>query len=169
MNHYSLLQDTIKLYPKQNSLYEGFSKSQFKSLLQLSTQTSTFFFNGTLYEQIDGVAMGSPCGPTLANAFLCHFEKIWLEDCPSDFKPYIYRRYVDDTFLMFRDPSHIDHFLEYLNNKHPNIKFTKELENNGSLSFLDVQVMKDYVSGRLETSIYRKKNFYWLRLQLFQL
>ena len=31
--------------------------------------------------------MGSPLGPTLANAFLVHFEKNWLRNFPSDFKP----------------------------------------------------------------------------------
>ena len=38
--------------------------------------------------------MGSPLGPTLANAFLVHFEKNCLQNCPSDFKPPYYRRYV---------------------------------------------------------------------------
>ena len=156
-----------KLYPNQDSVYEGLSKAQFKDLLHVATHTSTFFFNGTLYEQIDGVAMGSPCGPTLANAFLCHYEKIWLDDCPTNFKPVAYKRYVDDTFLMFQDPSHVDQFLQYINNKHPNINFTKEVENDGALSFLDVQILKNLESGQLETSVYRKKTFTGLSSNFF--
>ncbi|XP_069995004.1 uncharacterized protein [Penaeus vannamei] len=70
---------------------------------------------------IEGVAMGSPLGPTLANIFMCHNEEIWLRDCPSDFKPVHYYRYVDDTLLLFKSRDHIDKFLEYLNKKHPNI------------------------------------------------
>ena len=31
--------------------------------------------------------MGVPLGPTLANAFLCHYEKLWLDSCPPEFKP----------------------------------------------------------------------------------
>ena len=58
-------------------------------------------FDGKFYEQCDGVAMGSPLGPTLANVFMCHFENIWLENCPSHFKPIVYRRFVDDTFSYF--------------------------------------------------------------------
>ena len=36
-------------------------------------------------KHIDGVAMDSPLGPTLANTFLVYFEKNWLQDCSSDF------------------------------------------------------------------------------------
>ena len=54
-----------------------------------------------LMEQVDGVAMGSPLGLTMANAFLVHFEKNWLQNSPSDLKPYYYRQYVDDIFVFF--------------------------------------------------------------------
>ena len=59
--------------------------------------------------------MGSPLGPTLANVFLYYHEKVWLQNCPSEFKPVIYRRYVDDTFLLFRSKHHIEKFQNYLN------------------------------------------------------
>ena len=54
-----------------------------------------------MYEQCGGVAMGFGLGPTLANAFMCHFENIWLENCPSHYKPIVYTWFVDDTFLLF--------------------------------------------------------------------
>ena len=41
---------------------------------------SFFIFNRNFYEQGNGVAMGSPLGPTLANVFMCHFENIWFEN-----------------------------------------------------------------------------------------
>ena len=40
----------------------------------------------------DGGAMGSPLAPTFANLFLCHHEKLWLDNSPSEFKPVLYRR-----------------------------------------------------------------------------
>ena len=52
---------------------------------------SFFIFDGSFYEQCDGLAMVSFLGPTLANVFMCHFENIWLENCPSYFKPIAYR------------------------------------------------------------------------------
>ena len=86
--------------------------------------------------------MGSPLGPTLANVFMSHMEKRWLKDCPLEFKPILYRRYVDDSFLLFNSDQHIQQFLEYLNNKHESIKFTVELSKNNILPFLDIKIKK---------------------------
>ena len=63
---------------------------------------SLVLFDGEFYKQIDGVAMCSPLGRTSANIFLCFHEQIWLDNCPVEFKPVIYRRFVDDRFLLFR-------------------------------------------------------------------
>ena len=38
--------------------------------------------------------MGSPLGPNWANTFLAHYEQIWLNDCPDEFKPVYYKRYL---------------------------------------------------------------------------
>ena len=43
--------------------------------------------------------MGSPLGPTLANLFLVNYESKWLKDCPVQFAPKCYRRFVDDVFF----------------------------------------------------------------------
>ena len=49
-----------------------------RKLLQFATKKSHFLFDGKYYDQIDGVAMGSPLGPVLANLFMCNFEEKWL-------------------------------------------------------------------------------------------
>ena len=84
--------------------------------------------------------MGSPLGPALANIFICSFESIWLRDCPNDFKPVFYRRYVDDIFALFSSPDHADKFKEYLSSKHSNINFSVEKEKDDCLPFLDVKI-----------------------------
>ena len=53
-----------------NEFFMNFNKQQLKKLLQLATKDNIFLFNSQLYSQIDGVAMGSPLGPTLANIFM---------------------------------------------------------------------------------------------------
>lgn len=101
--------------------------------------------------------MELPLGPTLANAFLCFNETTWLQNCPSSFKPVLYKRYVDDIFLLFESPDHHVKFRNYMNQQHPNMKFTDEVEKDGSLSFLDVKV--DRTRDKFSTDVYRKDTF----------
>ena len=56
--------------------------------------------------------------------------------------PPFYRRYVDDTFCLFTNNSHIERFHTYINSMHDSIKFDKELEHDGKLDFLDTVVSK---------------------------
>ena len=93
-----------------------------------------------MYKQIDGVAMGSPLGLTLANPFLCHYEKLWLDSYPLEFKPVVYRRYVDDIFVLFKSKDHLLLFAKYLNTRHKSLKFTFDFEQNNSFSSLDVKI-----------------------------
>lgn len=51
-----------------------------------------FVFDGKVYEQIDGVSMGTSLNSSLTNAFLCFHEQIWFNDSPEDFKLVYYRR-----------------------------------------------------------------------------
>ena len=133
------------------------SKNQFEKLLRAALSNNYFLFDGSIYQQIDGVAMGSPLGPSLANAFLAHYEQVWLDECPDEFKPVYYKRYVDNIFVLFRSPHHLEKFNEYLNTKHANIKFTSEKEINGSFRFLDVLVSRN--KEGFTTTVYHKPTF----------
>ena len=57
-------------------------------------------------DQIDGVDMGLPLGPLLANIFHCSHKSTWLNNCPSDFQPLYYHHYVDDCFVLFHSSNH---------------------------------------------------------------
>ena len=45
------------------------------SLLSVATKGQLFQLNGALYEQTDGVAMGSHLGPLIANVFMFHIDE----------------------------------------------------------------------------------------------
>ena len=60
-----------------------------------------FVYYGKHCKQSDGLGMSFPLGLAFANVFMCHFGKIWLENYPTQFKPVVYRSYVNDTFLLF--------------------------------------------------------------------
>ena len=91
--------------------------------------------------------MGSPLGPTLANAFLCH-------SCPIHVKPMICKRYIDDIFVLFSFKEHLQLFADYMNKQHKCLKFTSEAENDNSLSFLDSKIARH--NQQFKTSVYRK-------------
>ena len=132
-------------------------KDVFRNFLTVATKESFFMFNKKFCKQIDGVAMGSPLGPALANIFMCSFENKWLKDCPHSLKPVFYRRYVDDIFVLFSSLDQAEKFKKYFSSKHPNINFSLEKENDGRLSFLDINIFRG--KGKFVTNVYRKKTF----------
>ena len=104
--------------------------------------------------------MGSPLGPVLANIFMCHFETNAINNYLGVL-PSVYTRYVDDCFLIFNSKKSCNCFFSYLNKIHPNIKFTQEVEENNSLPFPDVLLIRNQ-EGLIDTTLYRKPTFYGL-------
>ena len=100
-----------KLYVNNTSIYNGISRVNFRKLLELSLNDTYFKFNGKIYKQKEGLAMGASPSPIIANIFLNHFETHCLAECPVNFKPQFYRRYLDDTFLIFRNEDQAKLFL----------------------------------------------------------
>ena len=111
-----------------------------REFLTLTAYESIFIFDQVMYRQTGGVTMGSQLGPILTNAFLCDFEKQWLSECSPDILPKVFKRYVNDIIVMFVCQTYLNDFVNYMNTKHPNIKFTSEFEKNDSFSFLDVKI-----------------------------
>ena len=129
-----------------------FKKLIFKRLLVLATG-GMFAYNGKLYQQTDGVTMGSPLGPSLANFFLAHIEsKLWSRE--ENFHPRLYVRYVDDLFCVFSKDVDYRKFLDVLNSQHVNLRFTVEVGET-HLAFLDTQV--SIQDANFETWVFRKK------------
>ena len=155
------LDETIDIVVKkvfhQKSQLNGLSRNDFKSLLTLCTKGTVFYYNGNYYRQRDGVAMGSPLGPALANAFLCHHESTWIDECPLAYAPVFFARYVDDIFVLLRSKEHTARLAEYLSSMHPNIRFTYEEERDNVLPFLDVNVYRD--ADRFSSTVHRKVTF----------
>ena len=117
------------------------TKKKLKKLFRFATSQTHFIFNSKFYNQIDGVAMGSPLAPVLANSFMGFYEFRWLNEYNLN-KPKFYLRYVDDILAAFDKEQDSLNVLNFLNKRHPNIKFTIEKQTNHSIAFLDV-----FISG----------------------
>ena len=95
--------------------------------------------------------MGSPVSVVAAEIVMKNIE----EQALASYKRTIplWLRYVDDTFTTLHKDE-IDDFHEHLNRKNAHIQFTKEIEDNGKIPFLDCLVIRD--NNRLQTTVYRK-------------
>ena len=61
-----------------------------------ATSETHFTFNSSIFNQIDGVAIGSPLALVLANLFTGFHEQNWIERA-TNVKPVFYKRCVDDN------------------------------------------------------------------------
>ena len=116
-----------------------FSAEAIGLLIEACVTNVQMLFNGTYYRQIDGVAMGSPLGPVLANIYVGYIEQS-VSDIDRDV--FFFGRYVDDVLVVARDALTITHLRDRFNTVDCNIQFTAELESEGSIPFLDIRIHK---------------------------
>ena len=95
--------------------------------------------------------MGSPVSVVVAEIVMQNIEEQALATY-SETLP-LWLRYVDDTITAVHE-SKIDEFHEHLNEQNTNIQFTKEIEENGKIPFLDCLVTRE--NNTLRTTVYRK-------------
>ena len=76
------------------------TRKELQNLFKIATSETHFIFNNHIYEEIDGISMGSPLAPILANLFMSYHEKYWIEKAQVA-KPTLYKRYVEDIFAVF--------------------------------------------------------------------
>ena len=144
-------------YPKVIVVFMVLTKNKSPRCFFLTIKESIILFDLAFCTYVDGVAMGSPLRPSLANTILCHHETKRFNDCPEKFKPVFYKRYVDDIFVLFKRPEHVKPFVDYMNSKHKNISFSFETEKNREMPFLEVNVFRDI--DKLVTNVYKKETF----------
>ena len=128
------------------------NRIDFEKLLRATLRNKFFNFEGKIHKKIVGAAKGSPLGPALANAFLYFHEQIRYNECPDEFKPVYYRRYVNDIFVLIYSTDHLKKFKNYLNPKHRNIRFICKEEHKNNMPFLDVLVTR--TGNGFKTSVY---------------
>lgn len=140
-----------KIY-KKKIIKTKLKRHELKLLLELCTKEMHFTFDGKVYKQVDGVCMGSPLGPVIANVFMVELEETIAPNLQSIMP--MWKRYVDDTFTFVKNDC-ITEVIQKINSFHPNIKFTHEIEKDNKIAFLDVLLTKR-IEGNMDTSVYRK-------------
>ena len=107
--------------------------------------------DGTLYQQKDGLAMGSPLSCVIANFYLCHIENEIMED--AALKPSLYGRFIDDCFVEVRDMDHLAALQREFIRK-SSLNFTNEVSIQNKIPFLDVLV--EAADSRYNSTVFTK-------------
>ena len=135
-----------------NSTHElPLPKDDIMDLLKLCLTCSFFQYNDKHYKQLHGTAMGSTVSGVVAEIVMQNIEKQALATYKETLP--LWLRYVDDTFTAVHKDE-IDFLHEHLNKQNTYIQFTREIEENGKIPFLDCLVSRD--NNKLRTTIYRK-------------
>ena len=103
-----------------------------KKLLLDSCTKTAFSFDNVLYEQCDGVSMGSSLGPVLANIILTEFENVIVKPLIVTSVLKFYCRYVDDTIVLMKKDK-IQHALNSFNSFDKNLRFYVDTFDNGNI------------------------------------
>ena len=68
-----------------------------KKLRTICTKNVHFSFNNDISINIDGVAMGSPLGPVMANIFMVELKSVLVPKLNDHVRKW--RRFVEGTFM----------------------------------------------------------------------
>ena len=127
-------------------------------LLKFVLRNNIFQFNGKIYHQICGIAMGTKLAPALASVVVAYYEEEYLDTVP--YLPLVWKRYIDDILVIWPySREEFDRFFIGLNCIHQKLKFTMEISYI-AIQFLDLTIYKGpkfLRTGILSTSIFFKQ------------
>jgi len=128
-------------------------ESTLKSLLEICTKEAPFRnIDGKIFQQTNGIAMGSPLGCVFANFYMTTLENQILQNL--NWTPNFYGRYIDDIILIVDNEEQLLELKEKFT-QNSVLNFTHEIGHR-NLSFLDVNINFD-VSDNIITSVYTKE------------
>ena len=127
--------------------------SDIRLWLYLVLYNNVFAYQGSLYHQIRGLAMGSQLSGTLAITVMDKFEWAHIYDQQTPTST-VFARNVDDTNTIANDEAEAKAMLTYLNSKHPTIKFELALpEEDGCLPILDFKLKINVGGTKIITAV----------------
>ena len=140
---------TDLLYAQSVDKIPKVDKETFKKLAMLASCNVIMATHDGFYYQTDGLAMGSPPAPFLANGWLSQFDGVIQGESR------IFFRYMDDI-LQDLKKRNCESKLQEINSLHPNLKFTIEREQEEQLPVLDLKILHNHETGELSSTWYRK-------------
>ena len=136
---------------------------QILAMIKLCIVGTCFHFEDVFYKQIYGLQMGSKLSPIIANLALEIFESTNAQHIISQSE--LWLRYMDDVYSIWRSSINLNLILQLLNECHPTLKFTLETEEDCTLPFLDLRIVRR--PQMMEFKIFRKPSNNLLMINYF--
>ena len=131
-----------------------FSTDCVMEALEITLDNNLTVFNGNMYVQVSGTAMGPNNACQYADTALSPLDRE-IYNCQDIVKPEFYGRFRDDIYVAWSDTlEKLDEFLTWLNGYHPNLKFTMSTPSLEGTEFLDLFIYSK--NDRIETTTYSK-------------
>ena len=146
INHDDCLFMLTDFFKDKLSNFEHLSIEAFHSILKLVLNYNFFKYKDLFFKQIKGIAMGSICGPSIANIFVFLYEKKWL----TIHRPLIYLRFIDDLFLIINNLI----ILESLKESFGDLELTFNIEK--TVNYLDLEITRNDLTSLLDFSLFFK-------------
>lgn len=150
-----LVLQAIDRYWFQIKKFTTLPKNEFVRGLKLVIENCTFSFDNVIYEQIFGSPMGSPVSPVLADLVMEMLEENTIRKLK--FRLPFYSRFVDDCMTSC-PKGKSEELLEQFNQYDVNLQFTKEVENENKIPFLDLLLIRQD-NGEVKTNWYHKNTW----------
>jgi hypothetical protein len=129
-------------------------KQELELLLNTIYERNYMQINDQFYKHEEGLAMGAPTSPIIAETFIQQLEHK-LINILNKYRIIHYYRYVHDILTIYNENNtNINDTLDECNTIHQKINFTIETEKHNTLYYLDITITKKH--NKLTFGIYRK-------------
>ena len=132
-------------------------------LFDIVLKCNVFNFDGQIYKQIQGTAMGTRMASSYANLFMDRFERDFLAQEPL--QPLVWKHYLDDIICIWTGTrNEPESFLAWLNTAHRTLRFTWSISND-RIEILDLNIFK---GGRFNTNCHLDISTHFKKTNTFQ-
>jgi len=131
--------------------------------LSIVLKENFFGFDGQIFLQKNGTAMGTKVAPTYATLVLGYLEeKIYdilnlSNPTVAQYFQHNWMRFLDDCFLLYHPIlGTLGDLDKLLNSLHPMLQFIRQDNTNNVVNFLDCSIYKNTDTGKFDIDIYSK-------------
>ena len=123
-------------------------------LLQTTLNETTLLSRTKCTDPRKSVSMASPISNIISEIFLQNLEQFYLKQLLDTNNIIFYIRYVDDILIIYDTEITPETINEQINNIHPNLYFTPTQEQNNTINFLDLLLIRQPTT--IDIDIFRK-------------